>query len=90
MPPLNTLYWFARWRESRRVRIRRLLENKPPLQLPSGWSEQSLREMLSSLVVEGEVNHPDEAMRDYIGLDFRRFVYTLSLVPDAPGLELLE
>jgi SAM-dependent methyltransferase len=87
---ISPSYWWARWKESRRVRSYWSLQSKPPLPLPRGWSEQSLKEMLSSLVVEGGVNHPDEAMRLYVEHDFRRFVYTFGLVPDAPGIELLE
>lgn len=90
MTYLSPSYWLARWRESRRIRSFRALENGPPLPLPGGWTEHSLREMLSSLVVEGGIGHPDEAMREYVGADFKRFVYTLGLVPDEPGLEILE
>ncbi|HKO43258.1 MAG TPA: glycosyltransferase [Pyrinomonadaceae bacterium] len=59
----------------------------PPLPLPEGWSEDQLRALLNSVRLE---NAPVEEMKGYVGADFRRFVYTLGLVPEHPGMKLLE
>jgi glycosyltransferase involved in cell wall biosynthesis/SAM-dependent methyltransferase len=61
--------------------------NNHPLPLPSGWTEESLREMLSSVQVE---DAPVEEMRIYVTSDFKRFVYTLGLVPERAGQAILE
>jgi glycosyltransferase involved in cell wall biosynthesis/SAM-dependent methyltransferase len=63
------------------------LSNSPPLPLPPGWSEEELRELVVSVRVE---DAPIEELRIYASSDFRRFVYTLGLVPERPGLKLLE
>lgn len=63
------------------------LLNCPPLPLPVGWSEDELYDMLTSVLVEGA---PPEEMRGYASTDFKRFVYTLGLVPQAPQLDVLE
>jgi hypothetical protein len=62
-------------------------EISPPLPLPPGWSEGELRELLASVLVE---DGPPEELRAYAEDDFKRFVYTLGLVPDRAGQDLLE
>ncbi|HEV2914298.1 MAG TPA: glycosyltransferase [Pyrinomonadaceae bacterium] len=59
----------------------------PPLPLPPGWSEEELRELVASVLVE---DGPPEELRAYAEGDFRRFVYTLGLVPDRSDQALLE
>lgn len=59
----------------------------PPLPLPDGWTEDQLRALLNSVRLE---DAPIEEMKGYVGADFRRFVYTLGLVPEHPGMKLLE
>ncbi|MGH9900444.1 MAG: methyltransferase domain-containing protein, partial [Pyrinomonadaceae bacterium] len=59
----------------------------PPLPLPEGWSEERVRELVASVQVEGAV--PEE-LRNYALTDFKRFVYTLGLVPERPHMEVLE
>ncbi|HKC64331.1 MAG TPA: glycosyltransferase [Pyrinomonadaceae bacterium] len=61
--------------------------NLRPLPLPHEWSEDELREMLSSVRVE---DAPSEEMRIYVESDFKRFVYTLGLVPERSGQRILE
>jgi glycosyltransferase involved in cell wall biosynthesis/SAM-dependent methyltransferase len=63
------------------------LLNAPPLPLPPGWTEEELREWLASVLVEGG---PAAEMRGYAVEDFKRFVYTLGLVPERPHLDVLE
>jgi glycosyltransferase involved in cell wall biosynthesis/SAM-dependent methyltransferase len=63
------------------------LLNAPPLPLPAGWSEEELRDWLASVLVEGG---PPAEMRGYAIEDFKRFVYTLGLVPEKPRLDVLE
>ncbi|HVG33009.1 MAG TPA: glycosyltransferase [Pyrinomonadaceae bacterium] len=63
------------------------LLNCPPLPLPVGWSEDDLYDMLTTVRVE---DGPPEEMRTYASTDFKRFVYTLGLVPEEPGLDVLE
>lgn len=63
------------------------LSNSPPLPLPPGWSEEELRDLIVSVRVE---DAPVEELRIYATSDFKRFVYTLGLVPERPGLALLE
>jgi glycosyltransferase involved in cell wall biosynthesis/SAM-dependent methyltransferase len=63
------------------------LSYSPPLPLPEGWSEEKLRELVSSVQVEGA---PLEELKTYVGADFRRFVYTLGLVPEQSGQTILE
>ncbi len=63
------------------------LLNCPPLPLPEGWSEDELYDMLTSVLVE---DGPPEEMRTYAGTDFKRFIYTLGLVPQKPQLDVLE
>jgi SAM-dependent methyltransferase len=41
-------------------------------------------------VVVGGISHPEIAMKEYVGADFKRFIYTLGLVPDVPELAILE
>lgn len=62
----------------------------PPLPLPVGWSEEDLYNFTTSILVE--IRHASEVkeVEAYARADFRRFVYTLSLVPDEPGIKLLE
>jgi glycosyltransferase involved in cell wall biosynthesis/SAM-dependent methyltransferase len=59
----------------------------PPLPLPSGWTEDALRALLNSVHLEGA---PAEEMKGYVGADFRRFIYTLGLVPERAGMKVLE
>jgi glycosyltransferase involved in cell wall biosynthesis/SAM-dependent methyltransferase len=59
----------------------------PPLPVPSGWTEDELRSMLSSVQLE---DAPVEEMKGYVGADFKRFLYTLDLVPEKSGMKLLE
>ncbi|HEX8143165.1 MAG TPA: glycosyltransferase [Pyrinomonadaceae bacterium] len=63
------------------------LLNSPPLPLPQGWTEAELREWVASVLVEGG---PPAEMRAYAVEDFKRFVYTLGLVPEKPRLDVLE
>jgi SAM-dependent methyltransferase len=63
------------------------LSNSPPLPLPSGWSEEALFELVSSVAVE---DAPIEELKAYVQSDFKRFVYTLGLVPERSNLALLE
>lgn len=54
----------------------------PPLQLPSGVSEQQLFDFVTSVRVH---DGPEEEMRAYCTHDFRRFVYTLGMAKDLTG-----
>jgi glycosyltransferase involved in cell wall biosynthesis/SAM-dependent methyltransferase len=63
------------------------LSKSPPLPLPAGWSETDLRRMVGSILVEGA---PADEMQTYADSDFRRFVYTLGLVPERSGQKILE
>lgn len=63
------------------------LLNCPPLPLPVGWSEDDLYDLLTSVLVE---DGPPEELRTYAATDFKRFVYTLGLVPETAGLDVLE
>ena len=67
-----------------------LLFVSPYLPLPAGWSEEDLYGFTTSILVE--VRHTSEIaeVEAYARADFRRFVYTLSLVPDEPGIKVLE
>lgn len=59
----------------------------PAMPLPAGWTEQDLRTLVTSIQVE---DGPVEELRNYASDDFRRFIYTLGLVPETPGLKILE
>jgi glycosyltransferase involved in cell wall biosynthesis/SAM-dependent methyltransferase len=63
------------------------LSPSPPLPLPEGWSEEDLFELLSSVQIE---DAPLEELKTYVTADFKRFVYTLALVPERSGLKVLE
>jgi glycosyltransferase involved in cell wall biosynthesis/SAM-dependent methyltransferase len=63
------------------------LSQSPPLPLPAGWGEDELRALISSVRVE---DAPDEEMKMYVEADFKRFVYTLGLVPERSGQTVLE
>ena len=63
------------------------LSKSPPLPLPEGWSEDDLRRLISSVQVE---DASIEELRPYVEADFKRFVYTLSLVPEQTGQRILE
>jgi glycosyltransferase involved in cell wall biosynthesis/SAM-dependent methyltransferase len=63
------------------------LSKSPPLPLPAGWSEEDLRLMISSVQVE---DASLEELKPYVDADFKRFVYTLSLVPEQTGQRILE
>jgi len=58
-----------------------------PAPLPAGWSEEELRELVTTILVEGG---PSDELTNYGRIDFKRFIQTLALVPDTPGLTLLE
>jgi len=63
------------------------LAKSPPLPVPAGWTEDALRRLLTSVRVEdGSV----EELRGYVEADFKRFVYTLGLVPEKSGQRILE
>ena len=63
------------------------LRNNPQLPLPTGISEEEIRELVTSVRVEGG----DSAeLQNYAETDFKRFVYTLGLTPEKPGLKVLE
>ncbi len=55
--------------------------------LPAGWTEAALREFVTSIQVE---DGPQEELRNYANADFKRFLYTLGLVPEESGLRILE
>ncbi|HVI53961.1 MAG TPA: methyltransferase domain-containing protein [Luteibacter sp.] len=57
-----------------------------PLALPPGETEASLRAWLGELSLDGA---PQAELANYLNEDFRRFLYTLDLVPDQTG-RLLE
>ena len=57
-----------------------------PLPLPPGKQEQGVFDFLASFRLEGA---PAQEMVNYLREDFRRFVYTLGLVPEGNG-KLLE
>ena len=63
------------------------LRNRPPLLLPANWSEEALLNFVLSICVE---DAPPEEMQNYARADFKRFVYTLGLVPKDKQLTLLE
>ena len=63
------------------------LAKSPPLPLPAGWSEDALRNLLDSVHVE---DAPVDELKGYVEADFKRFVYTLSLVPEKSGQKILE
>lgn len=55
---------------------------RAPLPLPVGYNEQSLFEYLHGFHVVGS---PATELRSYVDQDFRRFVYTLGLLPAQQG-----
>lgn len=59
-----------------------------PLSLPPGETEKTLRAYLASYQPEDRAGQEDE-LRAYLDEAFRRFLYTLELVPDGEG-KLLE
>lgn len=63
------------------------LSKSPPLPLPSGWAEEDLRKMIASVHVE---DGPIDELKSYSEADFRRFIYTLALVPERAGQSILE
>lgn len=63
------------------------LSISPPLPLPAGWSEDDLRKLISSVHVQDAAL---DELRGYVEADFKRFVYTLSLVPERTGQKILE
>lgn len=58
-----------------------------PLALPSGETEQAIRDYLGGFYIEGEGLTPER--QGYLHHAFRRFLYTLEIVPDGTG-RLLE
>jgi glycosyltransferase involved in cell wall biosynthesis/SAM-dependent methyltransferase len=63
------------------------ISKSPPLPLPQGWSEEDLRRLISSVQVEDATI---EELKPYVEADFKRFVYTLSLVPEQTDQRILE
>lgn len=63
------------------------LSASPPLPLPRGWTEEDLHELIVSTRIDGG---PEEELRGYAEADYKRFIYTLGLVPETPGLKILE
>ncbi|HKR61647.1 MAG TPA: glycosyltransferase [Pyrinomonadaceae bacterium] len=63
------------------------LSYSPALELPAGWTEEALRELVTSIQVE---DGPEEELRNYASDDFKRFIYTLGLVPEERDLKILE
>jgi SAM-dependent methyltransferase len=57
-----------------------------PLPIPRGQTERGLHSYLSGFSLDGA---PTSELANYLDEDFRRFIYTLGLVPDKPG-RLLE
>lgn len=55
--------------------------------LPAGWTESSLREFVTSIQVE---DGPETELKNYANDDFKRFLYTLGLVPEESNLRILE
>jgi glycosyltransferase involved in cell wall biosynthesis/SAM-dependent methyltransferase len=74
-------------RKKERARLSDNLSHSPPLPLPAGWGEDELRALIGSVRVE---DAPDEEMKMYVEADFKRFVYTLGLVPERSGQTILE
>lgn len=64
----------------------RFLGITQPLPLPHGEDENSLRTFLEGLSLDGA---PQAELANYLNEDFRRFVYTLGMVPEQNG-QLLE
>ena len=58
-----------------------------PQPLPAGWTEAALREFVTSIQVE---DGPGEELKNYAQADFKRFIYTLGLVPEERNLRILE
>jgi glycosyltransferase involved in cell wall biosynthesis/SAM-dependent methyltransferase len=63
------------------------LSYTPGMLLPPGWSEPELREFVTSIQVE---DGPEAELKNYANDDFRRFIYTMCLVPEEAGLKILE
>jgi glycosyltransferase involved in cell wall biosynthesis/SAM-dependent methyltransferase len=63
------------------------LSYTPGMLLPPGWSETALREFVTSIQVE---DGPEAELKNYANDDFRRFIYTMGLVPEEAGLKILE
>jgi SAM-dependent methyltransferase len=57
-----------------------------PLALPEGWNENALKTYLEGLSLDGA---PRAELANYLNEDFRRFIYTLAMVPTETG-HLLE
>ena len=58
----------------------------PPLDLPTGESLDSMLSYLQKYSIEGSTK---EEIKNYLKEDFKRFLYTLQLIPKGPG-KLLE
>lgn len=63
------------------------LSYTPGMLLPPGWSEPALREFVTSIQVE---DGPAAELKNYANDDFKRFIYTMGLVPEEAGLKILE
>ncbi len=55
--------------------------------LPAGWTEAALREFVTSVQVE---DGPEAELKNYANDDFKRFIYTLGLVPEESDQTILE
>jgi glycosyltransferase involved in cell wall biosynthesis/SAM-dependent methyltransferase len=55
--------------------------------LPAGWTESALREFVTSIQVE---DGPETELKNYANDDFKRFIYTLGLVPEDSNQRILE
>ncbi|HEX8190784.1 MAG TPA: class I SAM-dependent methyltransferase [Pyrinomonadaceae bacterium] len=64
----------------------RSLRADPPLPVPAGWTANGLRDFLMSM----EADFLPPGTIEHFMSHFRRFVYTLDLVPEGEGRRLLE
>jgi SAM-dependent methyltransferase len=62
--------------------VRRKFDLRPPLPLPAGTTEKQLKDYLLSLELYAA---PPEEIKNYCESDFRRFVYTFSLMHGLQG-----
>lgn len=63
------------------------LSYAPAQALPAGWTEAALREFVTSIQVE---DGPEDELKNYANSDFKRFIYTLGLVPEEANQQILE
>lgn len=62
------------------------LRSDPPLPVPEGWTAEQVRAYLTSM----DVDFLPAGVLEHFLTHFRRFLYTLDLVPEGDGLRLLE